>query len=227
MLPLTGSVSTIYRTHVDLIMNEGRNDITLTRLIQLIILAACLSPFISHAQEITHVDFTVTGSTVKITYDITTCSGNEDYDVRLMLAHEGDLMEIKRGLSGDIEHVACGSSNIIVWDVLSDREELKGKIFFAVEIVRSHPVITEDPPIAYGPDDDSDAGVVPYGDQGVDPTVANPPRQKTFVAPLGLFQLASWILFEQARTAIINHGRPNVVLQGRSGPAFPSKRRHR
>ena len=209
-------------------MNERRNDITFSRLIHLLTLVGCLHPFISRAQEITHVDFTVTGSTVKITYDITSCSGNEDYDIRVLLAHDGDVSEIKRGLSGDIEHVGCGSSNVIVWDVLSDREELKGPIFFSVEILKTHPIITEDGPIAYEPDDNSPAGVVPYRDPAADPIETYPsPRQRAYVAPLGLFQIASWILFEQARAAIIAHGRPNAILQGRSVPAFPQRKRQR
>ena len=208
-------------------MNERRNGITISRLIHLVILVGCVYPFISHAQEITHVDFTVNGSTVKITYDITTCSGNEDYDIRVLLAHDGNLSEIKRGLSGDIEHVGCGSSNIIVWDVLSDREELKGSIFFSVEILRAHPIITEESLIADEPDDDGPDGLVPYGDPLADPIVTYPSRQRAYAAPLGLFQVASWILFEQARAAIHAHGRPNAIIQGRSMPAFPPRKRHR
>ena len=83
-------------------------------------------------------DFEVINNTVKITYDIGGCSGDKNYDIRLLLGKDGKLTEISSGLSGDIESVPCGSSNTILWDVLSDRPELKGRIYFAVEVQRTH-----------------------------------------------------------------------------------------
>jgi len=115
-------------------MSDVQKNPSPLRLIYLVILAACLTPSISRAQEITHVDFEVTGSTVKISYDVTACSGNEDFDVRLLLGQNGDLQEIKRGLSGDLEHVACGSSNIILWDV-TDRLLQRIEMSIEIEIV--------------------------------------------------------------------------------------------
>jgi len=206
-------------------MSDGRNDIFFLRFAYLITFAGCLVPCFSRGQQITHVDFEVTGSTVKITYDLTSCSANEDYDIRLSLGQNGELSEIKRGLSGDIEHVACGSSNLIVWDVLADREELKGPISFTVEILRSHPIINTDeyPIAAYEAEGDRSAGAVPYGD----PTTTYTPRQSPYVAPPRFFQVAPWILLEVARAAMLSRGHTNVVLQRHPGPLFPQPRRHR
>jgi hypothetical protein len=100
----------------------------------MLILTACLTSCLSYSQEISNVDFEVVGSTVKINYDINGCSGNKMYDVKLSLGSEGELTELSQGLSGDIKNVPCGSSRVILWDVLSDRNELNGPIYFVVEI---------------------------------------------------------------------------------------------
>lgn len=120
-------------------MRNGRNHTFSPRNVTfLLILTACLFSHLSPAQKITNVDFEVIGSDVKISYDIDGCSGDKNYDVRLLLGKDGKLTEISHGLSGDIENVPCGSSNTITWDVLSDRHELKGRIYFAVEVQRIH-----------------------------------------------------------------------------------------
>ena len=87
----------------------------------MLILAACVTSHLSYSQKITNVDFEVIGNTVKITYDIDGCSEDKNYDIRLSVGKDGELTEISRGLSGDVENVPCGSSKIILWDVLSDR----------------------------------------------------------------------------------------------------------
>jgi len=123
----------------DLIMRNGRNHTSPPRNVTfLLILTACLFSHLSHSQKITNVDFEVFDRVVKITYDIGGCSGDKNYDVRVLLGKDGKLTEISRGLSGDIENVPCGSSKTITWDVLSDRLELKGRIYFAVEVLRTH-----------------------------------------------------------------------------------------
>ncbi|HEX6893591.1 MAG TPA: hypothetical protein VF141_22925, partial [Chryseolinea sp.] len=94
------------------------------------------------------------------TYDIAGCSQDENYDVKLSLGSEAGLDEITRGLSGDIKEVPCGSSRVILWDVLSDRDELKGQIYFAVEIQRIHhvpqPMQEKDQEVETIDDDDED-----------------------------------------------------------------------
>jgi len=123
----------------DLIMRNGRNHTSPPRKVTfLLILTACLFSHLSHSQKITNVDFEVIDNAVKITYDIGGCSGDKNYDIRVLLGRDGKLTEISRGLSGDLENVPCGSSNTITWDVLSDREELRGRIYFAVEVLRTH-----------------------------------------------------------------------------------------
>lgn len=196
---------------------------SLLRLTFITLFAGCFYSA-AHAQEISQVDFTVHGSRVEITYDITACSGEEDYNVRLLLGHHGSLSEIKRGLSGDLEHVPCGSSNVIVWDVLSDRAELSGSIFFVVEISGRH-VVTDDYPIANEGDDEQAAGAVPYGDPGQEAPETYRPQPRAVHLPPGILSLASWIAFEHARAAILSHGRPTVVFRKPAGPAFPKRKR--
>jgi hypothetical protein len=104
----------------------------------MLILTASLTSHLTFSQKITNVDFEVMSNTVKVTYDITGCSEDENYDVKLSLGSEGEVTEITRGLSGDIKEVSCGSSRVILWDVLSDRNELTGQVYFAVEIQRIH-----------------------------------------------------------------------------------------
>ena len=104
----------------------------------MLILTASVSSHLSYSQKITNVDFEVIGNTVKISYDINGCSEDKNYDIKLSLGREGELTEISRGLSGDIKNVPCGSSKVILWDVLSDRNELKGQVYFGVEIQRIH-----------------------------------------------------------------------------------------
>jgi len=116
----------------------GRSHTVGSKIAVLLTAAACLFSLESYSQKITHVDFEVVGGTVKISYDIDDCSGDKTYDVRVLLGKGGDLTEIRRGLSGDTESVSCGPSKTITWDVLSDREELEGRIYFAVEVYRTH-----------------------------------------------------------------------------------------
>jgi hypothetical protein len=118
----------------------------------MLILTASLTSHLCFSQKITNVDFEVMGSTVRITYDIDGCSDDERYDIKLSLGENGNLAEVGRGLSGDIKDVQCGPSRTILWDVLSDRDELKGRIYFAVEIQRVHKQV-EEPATAFDPND--------------------------------------------------------------------------
>lgn len=122
-------------------MRKGRNHDSFLCLT--LILAACFSSRFAYSQRIDNVDFEVQGNTVKINYDIHGCSGQQSYDIRLSVSQNGVLTEITRGLSGDVKDVWCGSSKVILWDVLSDRDELKGSISFVVEVVPAHKVIRE------------------------------------------------------------------------------------
>lgn len=122
-------------------MVVGRNHTSIQGNLAVLLSVACLLSFECYSQKITHVDFEVVGSSVKIVYDIDDCSGDKTYDLRVLLGKDGALTEIKRGLSGDIEDVACGPSKKITWDVLADREELTGRIYFALEVYRTHAVV--------------------------------------------------------------------------------------
>ncbi|MGC3946492.1 MAG: hypothetical protein QM762_18540 [Chryseolinea sp.] len=124
-------------------MVVGRNHTSIPGIAFFLAIVAChISPS-SYSQKITNVDFEVAGNQVNINYDLDDCPGDKTYDLRVMLGKDGQLTEIKRGLRGDVESVSCGTSKTITWDVLSDREELSGRIYFAVEIFRAHDVIRQ------------------------------------------------------------------------------------
>jgi hypothetical protein len=140
-------------------MRKGRNHTAFPWNVTLmLILTASLTSHLTFSQKITNVDFEVMSNTVKVTYDITGCSEDENYDVKLSLGSEGEVTEITRGLSGDIKEVSCGSSRVILWDVLSDRNELTGQVYFAVEIQRIHhtpqPIQEKDQEVETIEDDD-------------------------------------------------------------------------
>jgi hypothetical protein len=100
----------------------------------LLFIAFCAISQASFSQNINNVDFRVSDNIIQVTYDIDDCAEDERYDIKLFLGKGGNLREISRGLSGDIKNVPCGHSKMIVWDVLADRIELKGRIHFVVEI---------------------------------------------------------------------------------------------
>lgn len=138
-------------------MRNGRNHSFPCNITLVLILTASLSSHPAISQKITNVDFDVIGSSVKITYDIDGCSDDENYDIKLLLGMNGKLDEIVRGLSGDIKNVQCGSSRTILWDVLSDRDELQGRVYFSVEIQKVHRAVQE-PKTIFDPNDDWNSG---------------------------------------------------------------------
>lgn len=118
-------------------MRKGLTHNALRRSLSLMLfLTACVASHFTYSQKINNVDFEVVGNTVRINYDIAGCSDDDTYDIKVALGIDGELVTITRGLSGDIKEVTCGSSRMILWDVLSDRDELKGRIYFAVDIDR-------------------------------------------------------------------------------------------
>jgi hypothetical protein len=127
----------------DLFMGNSRNHASPFNVTLMLLLTVCATSNLSYSQKITNVDFEVVGNTVRINYDIEGCSDNKNFDIKLLLGNDTELTEITRGLSGDVKDVACGSSKAILWDVLSDRDELRGRIYFSVEIHRVYEVINE------------------------------------------------------------------------------------
>jgi hypothetical protein len=122
----------------DFIMSVGRENHSFPVKSRLLLtILACLFSIASYSQKIDNVDFAVDGNTVKVHYDIEGCSSEKNYDVRLLLGVDGKVTEIKRGLSGDVQGVSCGSGKTIRWDVLADLQELNGRIYFTVEVVRA------------------------------------------------------------------------------------------
>lgn len=122
-----------------------------------------------YSQKITNVDFDVSDNRIIISYDLIDCPGNETYDIKLYLYQEGKISRIQNGLSGDIIHVSCGQYQTILWEVLTDRNELKGNVHFEVRIGDKHRVKVKKTPsfkewkLDKGYIGPSIGGFVPYG----------------------------------------------------------------
>lgn len=127
----------------------------------------------SYCQKITNVDFGIFDNTIRISYDLIECPANETYDIELYLYAEGKLRQIQQGLSGDIKQVSCGwLKKTILWEVLSDRNELKGNIHFEVRIGDKHRIKVKKTPsfkewkFDKGYIGASIGGFIPYGNYG-------------------------------------------------------------
>jgi hypothetical protein len=119
----------------DLIMRNVRSHRSSSGNVALLLfITGCVISNASYSQKIKNVDFRVTDNSIKITYDIDDCAADELYSIKLSLGKDGKLREINSGLSGDINSVPCGKSKMIIWDVLADRDDLTGRVYFAVEI---------------------------------------------------------------------------------------------
>lgn len=122
-----------------------------------------------YSQKITNVDFGVFNNSIRITYDLVDCPPNETYNIKLYLSQEGKISQIQQGLSGDIIQVSCGRYKTISWEVLADRNELKGDIHFEVRIGEKHRVKVKKTPsfklwkLDKGYVGASIGGFVPYG----------------------------------------------------------------
>ncbi len=54
------------------------------------------------------------------------CTANDLYDVSVVFVEQNQTKVTPKSIAGDLTKVSCGSKRI-VWNVLSDREELSGK----------------------------------------------------------------------------------------------------
>jgi len=117
------------------------------------------------------VDFSVQENRVIVNYDLVDCPYNEKYDIRLYFSDSNRSTEVL-STSGDVKQVSCGRYKSIIWDVLSDKSELKGNIQFEVKISKKYSVKVKKTPsfkewkFDRGYIGASIGGFVPYGDYG-------------------------------------------------------------
>lgn len=89
------------------------------------------------AQDIRNVDFTVQKDKIFVVYELANCKRDRAYDVKLYYTDQSGFSEAK-SVEGNLIEQSCGKQKLIVWDVLKDRKELKGKIQLEVKIVKSY-----------------------------------------------------------------------------------------
>ncbi|MBV5313657.1 MAG: fibrobacter succinogenes major paralogous domain-containing protein [Prolixibacteraceae bacterium] len=83
------------------------------------------------AQQITNIQVTQEGDNVVITYDLTASQTGQTFDVEVKCsADNGKTFSITlQSLTGDLKEITAGTAKRIVWDVLSERQELVGAQF--------------------------------------------------------------------------------------------------
>ena len=69
------------------------------------------------------------------------CTANDLYDVSVVFVEQNQTKVTPKSITGDITKVSCGSKRI-VWNVLSDREELSGKyqVWVDVKVASKSPI---------------------------------------------------------------------------------------
>lgn len=89
------------------------------------------------AQIIENVDFIVENEKILVYYDLVNCKGDRSYDIKLFYTDQTGFSEAV-SVEGNLINQSCGKKKVISWEVLKDKNELKGKVQFEVKIVRSY-----------------------------------------------------------------------------------------
>ena len=95
------------------------------------------------AQTLTNVDFTTKGDQIEITYDLIDGTKGEKYDIDVYLIKKTDKpirTKLTTGLTGDLTGTEGGLHKLIIYDVLTDRDQLDGTIQFELRISKTHRV---------------------------------------------------------------------------------------
>ena len=95
------------------------------------------------AQTLTNVDFTTKGDQIEITYDLIDGTKGETYDIDVYLIKKTDKpirTKLTTGLTGDLTGTEGGLHKLIIYDVLTDRDQLDGMIQFELRISKTHRV---------------------------------------------------------------------------------------
>lgn len=95
------------------------------------ILIGFLFLFNLQAQQVTHMKVTQEGDNVVITYDISRNKPEQTFDIKVECSTDsGNTFSINpKSLTGDLKGIKAGTAKRIVWDVLSERQELAGDQF--------------------------------------------------------------------------------------------------
>lgn len=110
----------------------------------LYILAIFLFPVITSSQEITNIRFEQNGKQINLYYDL---KGTETFSVWVFCSTDDgrNWGQPLKYVYGDVgENQEPGKQKMIVWNVLSEREELTSKILFKIEAEPSSKGIFED-----------------------------------------------------------------------------------
>lgn len=97
----------------------------------ILILIGFLSFLTLHAQQVTNIRVSLEGDKVVITYDISSNNAGQTFDIKVECSADGGkTFSINpQSLTGDLTSVSTGIGKRIVWDVLSERQELAGDQF--------------------------------------------------------------------------------------------------
>lgn len=101
-------------------------------MLKLISILIALLPIIAlHAQQVTNLQVTQEGDNVVINYDITSDKAGQTFDIKVECSTDGgkSFSILPQSLTGAIKDVSAGAGKRIVWDVLSERQELAGDQF--------------------------------------------------------------------------------------------------
>ena len=84
-----------------------------------------------HAQQVTNIKVTQEVDNVVITYDISSNKPEQTFDIKVECSTDsGNTFSINpKSLTGDLKGIKGGTTKQIVWDVLSERQELAGDQF--------------------------------------------------------------------------------------------------
>lgn len=107
------------------------------------ILIALLPIIALHAQQVTNMQVTQEADNVVITYDISSEKSGQTFDIKVECSTDnGKTFSITPlTLTGDLKDVSAGTRKKIVWDVLSERQELAGDQF-VFQLVATYSGIT-------------------------------------------------------------------------------------
>jgi uncharacterized protein (TIGR02145 family) len=106
----------------------------------LFILISFLSFLTIRAQQVTNIEITQESDKVVITYDITSNKAGQTFDIKVKCSADGGkTFSINpQSITGDLTSVSTGTGKRIVWDVLSERQELAGD-HFVFQLVATDP----------------------------------------------------------------------------------------
>lgn len=100
-----------------------------------LVMAGVYCYHISYSQSIQNVDFTVSENKVIVTYDLVDCPSYKSYDIKLYYSDGNRYLEAN-SVTGSLFKQSCGRYKSITWDVLNDRNELKGSMQVEVRITK-------------------------------------------------------------------------------------------